>query len=164
MSFIKDNKDIIHIVTETVVVVGLGYYIHASTSNLRNHISELRNNLDSTRTLVNTHEQTIKQLIMKIEELQQQVSLLGNIQLAKKTKQIPTPRQSISQNPPSPPAIIRIPPDSIQPAVERAFETSNIQATTTDIEELEELEELEESDVLDAELKEEIEELEKSIQ
>jgi hypothetical protein len=160
MSFIKDNKDIIHIATETVVVVGLGYYIHASTSNLRNHISELRNNLDSTRTLVNTHEQTIKQLIMKIEELQQQVSLLGNIQLAKKTKQVPTPRQSISQTPPNPPTVIRIPSDSIQPAVEKAFETPNIQDTTTDIEELEELEE---SDALDAELKEEIEELEKSV-
>lgn len=157
MSFIKDNKDIIHIATETVVVIGLGYYIHVSNSNLRNHISELRTSLDSTRTLVNTHEQTIKQLIMKIEELQHHVNLLGNIQMAKKTKQLPTPHQAISQTPPSPPTVIRIPPDPIQPAVEKAFETPDIPATTTDIEDIEE------SDALDAELKEEIEELEKSV-
>jgi hypothetical protein len=63
MSTLLEKKNIIHIVTEIVVIVAITFYFSAKHKKLLNHIENLSKRLEEQEDLIQKHDKIITQLI-----------------------------------------------------------------------------------------------------
>jgi hypothetical protein len=61
-----ENKQIIHIATEIVALVGIVFYVSSNNRKLSTHIEDLSQRLEDQEDLVQKHEQIIRQLVQAI--------------------------------------------------------------------------------------------------
>lgn len=69
MSQILENKQMIHIVSEVVVLIGLTFYFNQKNKKLLNHIEDLAQRIEEQEDLIQKHENIIKKLVSSINEL-----------------------------------------------------------------------------------------------
>lgn len=69
MSQILENKQMIHIVSEVVVLIGLTFYFNQKNKKLLNHIEDLAQRIEEQEDLLQKHENIIKKLVSSINEL-----------------------------------------------------------------------------------------------
>lgn len=63
MSKILENKQIIHIVSEVVILSGITFYFVSQNKKLQTQINELSGKLDEYEEMYQNHEQVIRQLV-----------------------------------------------------------------------------------------------------
>ena len=85
MSKLLDNKQIIHIVSEIFVFVGITIYFSTQNKKLLNNIRDLTQRIDDQEELIQTHEKKIAQLVSMIENL--------NNNFSRQTTQNPQPQK-----------------------------------------------------------------------
>lgn len=66
MSKLIDNKQIIHIASEIVVIIGITFYFSSKNRKLLEHIEDLSQRLEEQEDLIQKHEQIIKQLVQVV--------------------------------------------------------------------------------------------------
>ena len=66
MSKILDNKQIIHIATEAVIIIGIIIYFSSKNKKLYSHIEDLSKRLEDQEEIIQKHELIIKQLVQSI--------------------------------------------------------------------------------------------------
>ena len=88
MSKLLENKQIIHIATEIVVLIGITFYFSSKNKKLLSHIEDLSQRLEDQEDLIQKHEQIIKQLFNTVNNL-------GNI-----SQPINIPIQSVTSQKP----------------------------------------------------------------
>lgn len=66
MSKILENKQIIHIAAEILVLVGITFYFSSKNKKLSEHIEDLSQRLEDQEDLIKKHEQIIRQLVQRI--------------------------------------------------------------------------------------------------
>ena len=66
MSKLLENKQIVHVATEIVVLIGLTFYFSSKNKKLLDHIEDLSQRLEDQEDMIQKHEQIIKQLVQVI--------------------------------------------------------------------------------------------------
>lgn len=66
MSKLLANKQIIHIITEIVVLIGITFYFSSKNKKLSSHIEDISQRLEDQEDLIQKHEQIIRQLVQAI--------------------------------------------------------------------------------------------------
>ena len=146
-----ENKQMIHIASEIVVLVGLTFYFNQKNRKLMSHIEDLAQKIEEQEDLLQKHEQIIKKMVEFIN--QQNQNSTPPVFVQKQPIKTKSKKDSVKEVHSSPPLTVRkSPTKDIKPKV--SFK-SDIQPVKEDQDEDEE----EESD-LDAELEEELKELE----
>jgi hypothetical protein len=69
-----DTKQIIHIASEVVVLIGLVWYFNSKNKNLLGHIEELSQRIEDQEEHIQKLETTLQQMSQKFEMLSQQVN------------------------------------------------------------------------------------------
>jgi len=69
MSRILENKQIIHIVCEIIVIIGIVFYFSQKNKKLMNHINDLTQRLEDLEDTVQKQEKNITKLLSIIEKL-----------------------------------------------------------------------------------------------
>ena len=77
MSKLLENKQIIHIISEIVVITGITIYFSQQTKKLKSHINDLTQRIDDQDEIIQTHEKKIAQLISTVEQLANNFSNLA---------------------------------------------------------------------------------------
>jgi hypothetical protein len=70
MSKLLENKQIIHIATEVVVLMGITFYFSSKNKKLFKHIEELSHKVEDLEDILQKHEQIIRQLVQTINSKQ----------------------------------------------------------------------------------------------
>jgi len=65
-----ETKQIVHIATEIVILLGIVFYFSSKNKKLIEHIEELSNRLDEQEDTIQKHEQIIRQLVQKVNSVQ----------------------------------------------------------------------------------------------
>jgi hypothetical protein len=60
-----ENKQMIHIASEIVVLVGLTFYFNQKNRKLMSHIEDLAQKIEEQEDLLQKHEQIIKKMVFK---------------------------------------------------------------------------------------------------
>ena len=68
MSKILENKQIIHIATEIVALMGIIFYFSSKNKKLLAHIEDLSQRLEEQEDLIQKHEKIIKQLVQIVNK------------------------------------------------------------------------------------------------
>lgn len=68
MSKILDNKQIIHIASEIIIILGITFYFSQKNKKIMNHINDLSQRLEEQEDVIQKYEQIIGNLSKKIEE------------------------------------------------------------------------------------------------
>ena len=175
MSKLIENKHIIHIASEIIVLLGITFYFNVKNKKIMEHIHDLSQRIEEQEDLLQKHEQVIKKLVEFIRKQEDSANTLSNFNLpniqhkkstpisthnpnpisSKKSTPKTTPTKEIHTKPP----LVAPAPQKIQPAKVN-FVPSVHKTPPMRIEEVDS-EESEESD-LDTELAEELGELEDS--
>jgi hypothetical protein len=134
MSQILENKQMIHIVSEVVVLIGLTFYFNQKNKKLLNHIEDLAQRIEEQEDLIQKHENIIKKLVSSINELHANnlpQSLSKNV-MKKPVPKTPLPKVSpraspkVSPRASPPPQFVQM-EMPVQPAqMEMPMETSQI--------------------------------------
>jgi hypothetical protein len=66
MSKLFENKQIIHIATEIVALIGIIFYFSSKNKKLLEHIEDLSQRLEDQEDLIQKHEQIIRQLVQAV--------------------------------------------------------------------------------------------------
>ena len=66
MSKVLEKKDMIHIATEIVVLIGITFYFSSKNKKLLDHIEDLSKRLEEQEDIVQKHEKIIMQLVQTI--------------------------------------------------------------------------------------------------
>ena len=66
MSKLIENKQIIHIVTEVVVIAGIVFYFSSKNKKLSEQIEDLSQRLEDQEEMIQNHEQVIRQLVSAV--------------------------------------------------------------------------------------------------
>ena len=66
MSKLLEKKDIIHITTEIVVLIGITFYFSSKNKKLLDHIEDLSKRIEEQEDIVQKHEKIIMQLVQNI--------------------------------------------------------------------------------------------------
>lgn len=66
MSKFFENKQIIHIITEIVILIGITLYFSSKNKKLYEHIEDLSQRLEDQEDLIQKHEQIIRQLVQRL--------------------------------------------------------------------------------------------------
>ena len=66
MSTILKNKQMIHIATEAIALIGLAYYFSSKNKKLLEHIEDLAQRLEEQEDMIKKHEEIIIQLIQTV--------------------------------------------------------------------------------------------------
>lgn len=69
MSKLVENKQLIHIATEIVVIFGITFYLTSKNRKLLEHIEDLSQRLEEQEDLIQKHDQIIKQLVQVINNI-----------------------------------------------------------------------------------------------
>jgi hypothetical protein len=70
MAKLMENKQMIHIASEIVVVIGLTFYFNQKNKKLMGHIEDLSQRIEEQEDLLQKHEQIIKKLVESIKQYQ----------------------------------------------------------------------------------------------
>jgi hypothetical protein len=70
MAKLMENKQMIHIASEIVVVIGLTFYFNQKNKKLMSHIEDLSQRIEEQEDLLQKHEQIIKKLAESIKQYQ----------------------------------------------------------------------------------------------
>lgn len=70
MSKLLENPQIIHIISEVVVFIGITFYFSQKNKKLMNHINDLTQRLEDQEDIIQKHEQLILKLMNSVDELQ----------------------------------------------------------------------------------------------
>ena len=63
MSKVIENKQLLHIVSEVIILIGLSLYFHRKTKRLTDHVNALIKKADEHDEIIQRHEQIIRQLV-----------------------------------------------------------------------------------------------------
>lgn len=164
MSKILENKHLVHIASEIVIIVGLTFYFNQQNKKLKSIIDDLSQRIEEQDELLKNHSQLIKKLVEHTNRIQMthnNDNISGIISTDKKIKQNESRKSSFKRHhvksPLSPPVNSMTKGDTPQVS----FMKKHTEKLSV-IEENSENSENSESDIesdLDAELAEEIEEL-----
>ena len=66
MSKLLENKQIVHIATEIVVLIGITFYFSSKNKKLLEHIEDLSQRLEEQEDMIQKHEQIINHLVQVI--------------------------------------------------------------------------------------------------
>ena len=100
MSKLLDNKQIIHIVSEIVIILGITFYFTQKNKKLMNHINDLTQRIEEQEDILQKHEQIITKLSSMIEELNSRKS--GFFSMDNFPKEMKVPNSKNSMPTPSP--------------------------------------------------------------
>lgn len=94
MSKILENKQMIHIAAEVIVILGITFYFSQKNKKIMNHINDLSQRLEDQEDVIQKYEQIITTLSKKIEEHEQKLLFIQNLNQtqrsqAPKSEQIP---------------------------------------------------------------------------
>jgi hypothetical protein len=157
MSKLLQNPQIIHIISEAVVIIGITFYFSQKTKKLMNHINDLTQRLEDQEDIIQKHEQLILKLMNSVDELNNKPN--PNQYLQQPLKQQPVKQQPISRPPENVPIInvrrVVVGSGKKEPKVEEVKVEELEEEYTNEIEE-------DQEDDLDAELAEELAELEET--
>jgi hypothetical protein len=174
MSKLIENKHMIHIASEIVVLLGLTFYFNQKNKKIMGHIQDLSQRIEEQEDLLQKHEQVIKKLVDFISKQQSDSNNIihqhlssPNIQIKnhhkKSTPVVPTPTKPPAPVPtptkevhtkhlvvtPTPlkpePSKVTVVPLAQKPRIEE-IESEDEEESDLDTELAEELGELEDSD------------------
>lgn len=156
MSKLLENKQIIHIATEIVALIGIIFYFSSKNKKLLEHIEDLSQRLEDQEDLIQKHEQIIRQLVQAVNNRGHPPSPSPQPSKPKhvKRKKTPsTPKRPLARPPRQQPDK---PPVSFEDneEVEETYEPQPVKSAAV----VEEYSSDEDSD-LDAEIADELEEL-----
>ena len=97
MSKLLENKQIIHIATEIVALIGIIFYFSSKNKKLLEHIEDLSQRLEDQEDLIQKHEQIIRQLVQAVNTKRPQLSPNTSI-----PKTSPKPKNTKRKKTPSP--------------------------------------------------------------
>lgn len=69
ISTLLEKKEIIHIASEVIVIVGIVYYFNQKNKTLLTHIEDLVQRIEEQEDLLQKHEQIIKNLVENLNHL-----------------------------------------------------------------------------------------------
>ena len=69
MSQILENKQMVHIASEIIALIGLTFYFNQKNKKLMNHIEDLAQRIEEQEDLLQKHENIIKKLVASVNEL-----------------------------------------------------------------------------------------------
>jgi hypothetical protein len=84
MSKLLENKQIIHIATEIVVMMGIIFYFSSKNKKLLEHIEDLSQRLEDQEDLIQKHEQIIRQLVQAVNNKKPQFDISQSSQVKPK--------------------------------------------------------------------------------
>jgi len=158
-----ENKQMIHIASEIVALVGLTFYFNQKNKKLLGHIENLAQKIEEQEDLIQKHEHVIKKMLEFMND-QKNISITPQVlskqlETTKIRKKPPPPTKEFHTKPP-----LKVPTPSKPESTKVSFNDQILKTTKTptlvvEQEESEDSIDSEESD-LDAELAEELEELE----
>ena len=159
-----ENKQIIHIASEIVALVGLTFYFNQKNKKLLSHIEKLAQKIQEQDDILQKHEHVIKKMLEFINDQNQKNTNIKPQVLAKhlektKTSKKPPQVKEIHTKPPLKVPTLSKSESSKVSFNDKIFKTLSSVVEPKESEESEESTDSEESD-LDAELAEELEELE----
>jgi len=79
MSKILENKQIIHIAAELVVLLGITFFFSQKNKKIMNHINDLSQRIEEQEDIIQKYEQLIKNLTKKVEEHDQKLLFIQNM-------------------------------------------------------------------------------------
>jgi len=150
-----EKKEIIHIASEIIVIVGIVYYFNQKNKKLLAHIEDLVQRIEDQEDLLQKHEQIIKNLVENLNRV-------ANSQHERVQQSAPHQRHTPSKNKIKQPQKTHTkPPLSIPPKQEKSKTHVSFQKPTPMLseEEYSDGEEIESNSDLDMELAEELQEL-----
>jgi len=158
MSKLLENKQIIHIATEIVALIGIIFYFSSKNKKLLEHIEDLSQRLEDQEDLIQKHEQIIRQLVQAVNNRGHPPSPSPSPQPSKpkhvkRKKTLSPPKRPLARPPRQQPDK---PPVSFEDneEVEETYEPQPVKSAAV----VEEYSSDEDSD-LDAEIADELEEL-----
>ena len=152
-----ENKQMIHIASEIVALVGLTFYFNQKNKKLLGHIENLAQKIEEQEDLLQKHEHVIKKMLEFMNEKNTPQVLAKQLETIKIRKKPPPPAKEVHTKPP-----LKVPTPSKTESTKVSFSDQIFKTTKTPptrVVESEDSTDSEESD-LDAELAEELEELE----
>jgi hypothetical protein len=78
MSKILDNKQIVHIAAEVVVLLGITFFFSQKNKKIMNHINDLSQRIEDQEDIIQKYEQIISNLSKKVEEHEQKILFIQN--------------------------------------------------------------------------------------
>ena len=178
MSKLIENKHMIHIMSEIVVLLGLTFYFNQKNKKIMGHIQDLSQRIEEQEDLLQKHEQVIRKLVDFIGKNQSESTntsppevISPNIQNKNQRKKSPTPTPTPTPPTPTPTLTkaIHTKPPLVAPVLPKpepskvTFDHLPRKSPPMRIEEVEsEEDESEDESDLDTELAEELGELEDS--
>jgi len=88
MSKLFENKQLIHIIIEVIVISGLSIYFTQRNKKLTNSINELIQRLEEQEDIIQKHEKMIIKLSNMVEELNTNINLIPSTQTQSKKKSV----------------------------------------------------------------------------
>lgn len=154
-----ENKQMIHIASEIVALVGLTFYFNQKNKKLLGHIENLAQKIEEQEDLLQKHEHIIKKMLEFMNDQNEKNTphvLAKQLETTKIRKKPPSPAKEVHTKPP-----LKVPTPSKTESTKVSFSDQILKTTKkpSPVVESEESSDSEESD-LDAELAEELEELE----
>lgn len=155
-----ENKQMIHIASEIVALVGLTFYFNQKNKKLLGHIENLAQKIEEQEDLLQKHEHVIKKMLEFMNDQNEKNTpqvLAKQLETIKIRKKPPPPAKEVHTKPP-----LKVPTPSKTESTKVSFSDQIFKTTKTlptRVVESEDSTDSEESD-LDAELAEELEELE----
>ena len=155
-----ENKQMIHIASEIVALVGLTFYFNQKNKKLLGHIENLAQKIEEQEDLLQKHEHVIKKMLEFMNDQNEKNTpqvLAKQLETIKIRKKPPPPAKEVHTKPP-----LKVPTPSKTESTKVSFSDQIFKTTKTPpirVVESEDSTDSEESD-LDAELAEELEELE----
>lgn len=70
MSKLMENKQLVHMASEVVVLMGLTFYFSQKNKKLMGHIEDLAQRVEEQEDLLQKHEQVIRKLVDLVNQLQ----------------------------------------------------------------------------------------------
>lgn len=105
MSRLIENKQLVHIGTEIIILIGLSLYFNNKNKKMVSHIDELSKRLEECEKLILKHEDIIKQLVAMFNSRQSPPEVKQNVFKSKhkvnsKHKQLPIQHPVVQQSKP----------------------------------------------------------------
>ena len=103
MSSMMENKQLIHVATEIVVLIGVSFYFNQKIKRLTSQFDDLTQRVSEQDDIIQKHEAIIKKLVDTINGMQQQRPTQSVFKQAPPVQQTPKPNPKKSPPPPSKP-------------------------------------------------------------
>jgi hypothetical protein len=101
MSKLLENKQIIHVVSEAIIICSVCYYFNSKMKAMMAHIEDLSIKLEEQSGIIDRHEQIIRQLVDVINSVQNNKQTMALTNLSENVPDdIKTPKQSVVSSAP----------------------------------------------------------------